>query len=75
MKIEQMEDVWMKLMLKNQPVLNIEDNGICQILDFDRLPFALRKETGKSAGRSVLILHVKFRTLIEKRLQNQQRGV
>lgn len=34
----------MQLMLKNHPILKIEDNGECQILDFDRLPFALRKE-------------------------------
>lgn len=34
----------MLLLLKNQPILQIHDNGICQILDFDRLPFGLRKE-------------------------------
>ncbi len=34
----------MQLLLKDRPVLNVEENGICEILDFDRLPFALRKE-------------------------------
>lgn len=33
----------MLLLLKNEPLLNIQDNGECKILDFDRLPFALRK--------------------------------
>ena len=33
----------MLLLLKNDPLLNIRDNGSCEILDFDRLPFALRK--------------------------------
>ena len=34
----------MLLLLKDAPVLQIRDNGECRILDFDRLPFALRKE-------------------------------
>ena len=34
----------MLLLLKNTPILNIQDNGECRILDFDRLPFALRKK-------------------------------
>ena len=34
----------MQLLLKDKPILDIQDNGICRILDFDRLPFALRKE-------------------------------
>lgn len=34
----------MQLMLKDDPVLNILENGACQVLEFDRLPFALRKE-------------------------------
>lgn len=34
----------MQLLLKNDPLLDIQENGICTILDFDRLPFALRKE-------------------------------
>lgn len=34
----------MLLLLKNKPLLSIQDNGVCKILDFDRLPFALRKE-------------------------------
>ncbi len=33
----------MWLMLKDSPVLKVEENGACQIIDFDRLPFALRK--------------------------------
>ncbi len=33
----------MQLLLKNTPILEIQDNGTCEILDFDRLPFALRK--------------------------------
>ncbi len=32
------------LMLKNHPVLEITENGVCQIQDFDRLPFGLRRE-------------------------------
>ena len=35
---------YMLLLLKNDPLLNIRDNGSCEILDFDRLPFALRKK-------------------------------
>lgn len=34
----------MRLYLKDDPVLEINENGTCKILDFDRLPFALRKE-------------------------------
>lgn len=34
----------MLLLLKDQPLLKILDNGQCEILDFDRLPYALRKE-------------------------------
>ena len=34
----------MLLLLKDAPVLQIRDNGECRILDFDRLPFALRRE-------------------------------
>lgn len=34
----------MLLLLKDHPLLNIRDNGECEILDFDRLPFALRKD-------------------------------
>lgn len=34
----------MKLYLRDIPVLEINENGICNILDFDRLPFALRKK-------------------------------
>ena len=34
----------MQLLLKDIPVLDIQENGMCRIRDFDRLPFALRKE-------------------------------
>ncbi len=34
----------MILLLKDTPILHILENGECRILDFDRLPFALRKE-------------------------------
>lgn len=34
----------MQLLLKDIPLLDIQENGVCTILDFDRLPFALRKE-------------------------------
>lgn len=34
----------MLLLLKDIPLLDIQENGSCTILDFDRLPFALRKE-------------------------------
>lgn len=34
----------MQLLLKDTPVLEIEDDGICVVLDFERLPFAIRKE-------------------------------
>ena len=35
---------FMQLLLKDKPLLEIQENGTCTILDFDRLPFALRKE-------------------------------
>ena len=34
----------MQLLLKDIPVLDIQENGMCRIRDFNRLPFALRKE-------------------------------
>ena len=34
----------MQLLLKDKPVLEINENGTCVILEFDLLPFALRKE-------------------------------
>lgn len=34
----------MQLLLKDIPLLDIQENGTCTILDFNRLPFALRKE-------------------------------
>lgn len=34
----------MQLLLKDIPLLDIRENGTCTILDFDRLPFSLRKE-------------------------------
>jgi len=34
----------MQLLLKDEPILDIRENGTCRILDFDRLPFALRKD-------------------------------
>ncbi|MBR2764721.1 MAG: hypothetical protein IKE03_01895 [Blautia sp.] len=34
----------MEIWLKNTPVLLIEPDGTCRILDFDRLPFGLRRE-------------------------------
>ena len=34
----------MQLLLKDIPLLDIQENGTCTILDFDRLPFSLRKE-------------------------------
>ncbi len=34
----------MQLLLKNTPVLEIKDDGTCIVLDYERLPFALRKE-------------------------------
>lgn len=34
----------MQLLLKDEPILDIQENGTCRILDFDCLPFALRKE-------------------------------
>lgn len=33
----------MQLLLKDEPILDIQENGTCRIRDFDRLPFALRK--------------------------------
>ena len=39
-----MRNVFMQLLLKDKPVLDIQDNGICTVLDFSHLPFALRKE-------------------------------
>lgn len=35
----------MLLLLKDEPVLEIRDNVVCTVLDFERLPFALRRET------------------------------
>lgn len=34
----------MQLLLKDKPLLDIQEDGNCIIRDFDRLPFALRKE-------------------------------
>ena len=34
----------MHLLLKDAPILDIQGNGTCRILDPDRLPFALRKD-------------------------------
>lgn len=34
----------MDLMIKNSPVLTVSESGACEILDFDRLPFGLRRE-------------------------------
>lgn len=34
----------MQLLLRNTPILEIKDNGDCTILDFEHLPFALRKK-------------------------------
>lgn len=34
----------MQLLLKDHPVMEIQDNGACRILDHGRLPFALRKD-------------------------------
>ncbi len=34
----------MQLLLQDTPLLEIGDNGVCTILEFDRLPFGLRKE-------------------------------
>lgn len=34
----------MYLLLKDDPILQINNNGSCKIIEFDRLPFALRKE-------------------------------
>ena len=31
----------MQLLLKDKPILDIQENGTCRILDFDRLPVAL----------------------------------
>ena len=34
----------MQLLLKDRPLLTIHDNGTCEIIDFDHLPFALRRD-------------------------------
>lgn len=34
----------MQLLLKDKPLLDLQTDGRCTILEFDRLPFALRKE-------------------------------
>lgn len=34
----------MQLMLKDLPILEINEDGKCKVLDFDRLSFPLRKE-------------------------------
>lgn len=34
----------MQLLLKNEPLLDIKENGTCKIHDMNRLPFSLRKE-------------------------------
>lgn len=34
----------MQLLLKDSPLLDIQKDGTCTILEFDRLPFALRRE-------------------------------
>ncbi|MBS6196004.1 MAG: hypothetical protein KH828_10550 [Clostridiales bacterium] len=34
----------MKLFLKDMPVLEVQNNGVCTVLDFAHLPFALRKQ-------------------------------
>ena len=34
----------MQLLLKDTPVLEIQENGTCTVLEFERLPFSLRKE-------------------------------
>ena len=34
----------MELYLKDELLLKIDDNGVCEVFDFDRLPFALRKQ-------------------------------
>ena len=34
----------MQLLLKDRPLLTICDNGTCEIIDFDHLPFALRRD-------------------------------
>lgn len=38
------ERVIMQLMLKDLPILEINEDGKCKVLDFDRLSFPLRKE-------------------------------
>lgn len=35
----------MQLLLKDRPLMEIYPSGECEILDFDRLPFALRRES------------------------------
>lgn len=32
----------MQLLMKDKPLLEVTDNGVCRVIDFDRLPFALR---------------------------------
>jgi len=34
----------MQLLIKDKPILEVKENGQCTILEFDYLPFALRKE-------------------------------
>ena len=34
----------MLLLLRDKVLLEVYDNGICNVLDFERLPFALRKQ-------------------------------
>lgn len=34
----------MQLLLRDKVLLEVYDNGICNVLDFERLPFALRKQ-------------------------------
>lgn len=38
------ERFMMQLLLKNLPVMEINEDGKCTILDFDRLPLPLRRE-------------------------------
>lgn len=34
----------MQLLMKDMPVLNVSDSGLCEVIDFNHLPFALRKQ-------------------------------
>ncbi|MBO1719713.1 hypothetical protein [Extibacter sp. GGCC_0201] len=34
----------MQLLMKDKPLLEVNDSGVCKVLDFDLLPFALRKQ-------------------------------